>query len=92
MDVATQGEHKCEACEETVQIVNEHNECFACELYEVIFACLGEKMCEEHAQEMGFAIHEWVLDRLLKRFAMPGQEHPLAAELDKIMVPAEAVN
>jgi hypothetical protein len=79
--LATEHTMNCDCCEETVQHVNEHGFCFACDVYLGIMVRLEEKFCEEHAHEMAEDIHEWVMSCLLERFTLPGQEHPLAKEL-----------
>jgi hypothetical protein len=87
-------ERECSCCKDSFPSLNESGLCFACETFQVFASIITEKtdLSEDEVLELASDLHESILSQIMDRLQQPGQDHPLATELLKTMVPTARPN
>ena len=77
----------CSCCRQSVQIVNKNGLCFACNTYQMFATIIEEHtdLTDEENLDLASELQESILSEIIDRLQLPGQDHPLAAELLQTM-------
>ena len=77
----------CDCCKQSVQAVNKAGLCFACNTFQM-FATIIEReteLTDGETLDLAGDLQHHILSEIIERLQLPGQEHPLAAELLQTM-------
>jgi len=77
----------CSCCRQSVQIVNKNGLCFACNTFQTFATIIEEhtQLTDEESLDLAGELQETILSEIIDRLQLPGQDHPLAAELLQTM-------
>jgi hypothetical protein len=80
-------QHRCSCCRLSVQIVNKNGRCFACNTFQTFATIIEEntELTDEQSLDLAGELQESILSEIIERLQLPGQDHPLAAELLQTM-------
>ena len=77
----------CSCCGQSMRIVNKIGLCFACNTFQTFATIIGEhtELSDEESLDLAGELQESILSEIIDRLQLPGQDHPLAAELLQTM-------
>ena len=80
-------QQKCSCCRQSVQIINKNGLCFACNTFQTFATIIEEhtQLTDEESLDLAGELQETILSEIIDRLQLPGQDHPLAAELLQTM-------
>ena len=80
-------QHRCSCCRLSVQIFNKNGLCFACNTFQTFATIIEEntELTDEQSLDLAGELQETILSEIIDRLQLPGQDHPLAAELLQTM-------
>jgi hypothetical protein len=70
-----------------VQIINRNGLCFACNTFQTFATIIEEhtELTDAESLDLAGEVQESILSEIIDRLQLPGQYHPLAAELLQTM-------